>query len=271
MRIIILLPADHLYANLVVKEIIMKSKGNSILVGESATIIQNLSFLQSIKKYIKVCGFYYFFVQSLKQILFKLGKFFNQWVFFNEDEQSLFFCYKRLIGKFDFKIAKVIAINNLKNEEIIKDFKPDLIISIFFREILNEKILKIPQKGCINIHPSLLPDYRGVSPIFWALSRSEKRTGVTVHFMDREIDKGFIISQGEIAVRNNDSEHRIFLECAKKGASFLLEALQILECGTGQAIESNIAGGRYFSLPTRVAVRDFKKKGFSFFKLQDFF
>ena len=86
-----------------------------------------------------------------------------------------------------------------KTYDIIKKLSPDIIIVSSFNQIIPKPIISIPKLGVINIHPSLLPKYRGATPTVWALMNGEKETGVTIHFIeDERIDNGNIITQSRL-------------------------------------------------------------------------
>jgi methionyl-tRNA formyltransferase len=93
---------------------------------------------------------------------------------------------------------------------IMKELKPDLVISVQFRQVLSRDILNLPSLGCVNLHPSLLPKYRGRAPINWAIINGEKKTGVTLHYMDDKPDTGDIIAQKEVHIRDDDTVYTLY-------------------------------------------------------------
>ena len=126
-------------------------------------------------------------------------------------------------------------------------------------------MLNLP-KLAVNLHPSFLPDYRGISPVFWALANHEKKAGVTLHQMSEQIDAGRIINQQEIIIAEKETEHSLYLKCSQVGGRLLREF--ILKFGPVD-FKDNREEGRYFSLPTRAAVSNFKKNGQKFFTLRE--
>ncbi len=100
-------------------------------------------------------------------------------------------------------IQEKISFEELRH--LITDSETDLMIAHAFMRILPKEILILPKYGVINIHPSLLPKYRGPSPTFWVLRNREKITGLTCHYMDEGIDTGDIIYQTEIPVKPDDT------------------------------------------------------------------
>ncbi|BAC24306.1 b2255 [Wigglesworthia glossinidia endosymbiont of Glossina brevipalpis] len=101
-------------------------------------------------------------------------------------------------------------INNLKWIDYLSKLKPDIIFSFYYRKILSEDILKIPKLGSFNLHGSLLPKYRGCSPLNWVLINGEKTTGVTLHRMTKKIDHGSILSQYSIKIEEKDTSKSLY-------------------------------------------------------------
>ncbi len=269
MRIILLLPSNHIYANFMVKEIIKRSNRYIAMIIESDSLIPERSFWYSIKKYITTAGFKYFFIQAIKQISFTIGKFIARYLLIIQNDKNLFYSYKKIAARYNIPVIKVDDINGPLIMDTIKGAKPDLIISVYFRQILKEQILQLPEKGCLNIHPALLPFYRGVSPIFWALANGEQNVGVTIHFINKEIDQGDIIIQRTIPIKREDTEHRLFLKCSAIAIPMLLESIKRIENYPFVRIKQE-KDGSYFSLPTKDAVRAFKRRGHKVLKIKDF-
>lgn len=126
--------------------------------------------------------------------------------------------------------AKETALKNsidVLEPKNFKDFdtKFDLAILIAYGKILPEKILAIPKFGFINIHPSLLPKYRGPTPVQSAILEGEEKTGVTIILLDKEIDHGSILAQKEVLMDDNDNHLSLNEKLALTGAEVLLEIL----------------------------------------------
>ncbi len=121
---------------------------------------------------------------------------------------------------------------NFKDEktyDIIKKLSPEIIIVSSFNQIIPKPIISIPKLGVINIHPSLLPKYRGATPTVWALLNGEKETGVTAHFIeDEKIDCGRIIKQGKLRIEPSDTDGTLRLKLARLSGVVLNEALNLL-------------------------------------------
>lgn len=121
------------------------------------------------------------------------------------------------------------------NEEFIneiKDLNPDLICVVAYGKIIPEEILNIPRLGCINVHPSLLPKYRGSAPIQWAVINGEKETGVTTMYMDKGMDTGDMILKRKVTIRDDETTGELWDRLSIIGAELLIETIKKIEDGT---------------------------------------
>lgn len=110
--------------------------------------------------------------------------------------------------------------------ELLKGMKPDVIVVVAYGQILPEEILNIPKYGCINVHGSLLPKYRGAAPIQWAIINGEKTTGVTTMYMDKGMDSGDMILKKEIDIEDDDTYGTLYEKLKKLGGKLILETLE---------------------------------------------
>lgn len=109
----------------------------------------------------------------------------------------------------------------------LKEWDPEVIVVVAFGQILKSKVLEFPPLGCINVHGSLLPKYRGAAPIHWAVIRGEKTTGITTMFMDTGLDTGDIILQEELAIGPLETTGELHDRLAVLGAEVLLSTLRL--------------------------------------------
>ena len=136
----------------------------------------------------------------------------------------------------EYALAKNLEIlqpDKLKeNTEIIKkikDMNPDVICVVAYGKILPKEILEIPRYGSINVHPSLLPKYRGSAPIQWAILNGDKKTGVTTMYLNEEMDAGDIILQKEVEIEENETSGELWNRLSKIGAELLVKTLEEIE------------------------------------------
>jgi len=115
---------------------------------------------------------------------------------------------------------------------ILKENAPDLIVVVAYGQILPEEILSLPKYGCINVHGSLLPEYRGAAPMQWCLLNGEKKTGVTTMMMDKGLDTGDMLVKSEIEIGENETFAELHDRLALCGAETLLKTIEKLKNGT---------------------------------------
>ena len=129
-----------------------------------------------------------------------------------------------------------------KNEEFInqiKDLNPDVICVVAYGKILPKEILDIPRLGCINVHGSLLPKYRGAAPIQWAVLNGDKTTGVTTMYMDVGMDTGDMILKQEVDIGENETTGELWDRLSKIGGELLVETLKQIENRTAPRVKQS--------------------------------
>lgn len=139
----------------------------------------------------------------------------------------------------EFAISKNIPVYQpekvRKNTEFIEqiaELKPDVICVVAYGKILPKEILDIPRLGCINVHGSLLPKYRGAAPIQWAVLNGDKTTGITTMYMGEGMDTGDMILKQEIEIGNDETTGELWNRLSKIGGELLVKTLELVENGT---------------------------------------
>ncbi len=133
--------------------------------------------------------------------------------------------------------TKIYQPQNLKKEnfeEILLSEKPDLIAVVAYGRILPEYVLNFPKYGCVNVHSSLLPKYRGAAPMQWAVINGEKTTGVTTMLMNKGLDTGDMLMKESIDIEINDTFETIHDKLAPIGAKLLVATIERLADGTAK-------------------------------------
>lgn len=129
--------------------------------------------------------------------------------------------------------------------DILKTLRPDVIVVIAFGQILSKEILELPKHGCINVHASLLPKYRGAAPIQWAVINGDKKSGVTTMYMAEGLDTGDIIDTSEIVLDEKETGGSLFDKLADLGGKLILNTLDKLETGTATRTRQDDARSTY--------------------------
>lgn len=127
--------------------------------------------------------------------------------------------------------------DNVEFVNEIKKLSPDIICVVAYGKILPNEILEIPKYGTINVHPSLLPKYRGSAPIQWAIINGDKQTGVTTMYLNSQMDSGDIILQEKVRIESSETAGELWDRLSKIGASLLVETLKQIENGKSPRIK----------------------------------
>ena len=139
----------------------------------------------------------------------------------------------------EFAVEKCLKIyqpekvkNNIEFIDEIKSLNPDVICVVAYGKILPEEILNIPKLGCINVHGSLLPKYRGAAPIQWAILNGDKETGVTTMYMDKGMDTGDMILKEKVTIGEDETTGELWDRLSKIGGELLVKTLEQIEART---------------------------------------
>lgn len=144
--------------------------------------------------------------------------------------------------------------------ELVRQMQPDVIVVVAYGKILPKDILEYPKYGCINIHGSLLPRYRGAAPIQWSVINGEKETGVTAMLMDEGLDTGDMLLKRTVAIGENETAGELFDRLKDVGAQALVETLVQLEAGNCQRTPQDDSQSCYACmLDKKLACIDFSK------------
>ena len=190
----------------------------------------------------------------------------------------IYYTIKYIVSKFNIRnsldyvlnknnIAKIVlakSINHKQSVKLLKDYKPDLLISILGNQIFKNEIINLAPNGCINLHTALLPKYRGLMPTFWVMKNDEKYTGVSVFYVDEGIDTGPILVQKRVEIGDRTQEELI-KHTKMLGMEAIIEAINKISSGNLKTLKNNDSDMTYYSFPKRDDVAIFKNKNKRFF------
>ncbi len=134
---------------------------------------------------------------------------------------------------------------------IIKDLSPDIIIVVSYGKILPKEILDYPALGCVNIHGSLLPKYRGAAPVQWAVINGDRETGVTSMYMDVGLDTGDMLLTKKTEIGEYETSGQLYERMGELGAELLIETLDTIEKGAAVRIKQDDALATYAPMLTK--------------------
>ena len=165
---------------------------------------------------------------------------------------------KRVSALFGIKYQNISNINSDEFVSSVSNFEPDVFVS-FQHQIIREPLLSLKSTRFINCHPSLLPEYRGVKPIFWAMLNRESEFGVSVHEMNAAIDTGKILSQKKVMLRSDWSLFQNYIAAYDVASDVTIQAIENIDSSIDLVeVDSDY---KYYHMPTAVDVELFQKRG----------
>ena len=135
--------------------------------------------------------------------------------------------------------------------QVLKELAPDIMVVVAFGQILSEEILNIPKYGCINVHGSLLPEYRGAAPIQWSIIHGREYGGVTTMYMAKGLDSGDMILKAQEKIRDDDTYGSLYDRLSVIGADLLIKTLELIESGEAPRTPQNEAEATAAPMITR--------------------
>lgn len=255
MRIILLTQDEPFYLaeniEYLIKNLPEKSTIEAIVLFKVSPFGKKESFLKKARKTYTIFGLSFFLYYTFKYGMAK----------FKKSKKVPYILKKHNIPQ----IRLTQSVNHEESLKMISDYRPDLLISIAGNQIFKKKLLHLAPEGCLNLHTSLLPEYRGLMPSFWVLKNKEHHTGVSVFFVDEKIDNGPILIQKTIKIEENMTHRQLIRRSKKEGMKAIIAAIRKIQSGNYELIENNEEEKSYFSFPTREDVKLFYKNGKKFF------
>jgi methionyl-tRNA formyltransferase len=148
---------------------------------------------------------------------------------------------KSYLGSRAIPVLTPEKVNTPESLAALNQLKPDLLVVIAYGQLLRPALLSIPPRGCINVHGSLLPKYRGAAPIQWALARGERVTGVTTMHVNEQLDAGDMILKHEMLIDAGDTGGSLHDKLAAAGAELLSATLDLVRSGTASRLPQDEA------------------------------
>jgi len=153
---------------------------------------------------------------------------------------------EEITGKYGITFFVTADVNSSQVAARIMAIGPDLVITVHLRKILNTDILKPAKKGAINIHPSLLPKYRGLSPQHQAIMHGDAESGVSVHFIEEKVDTGDIVLQRRFSIDEGDYILQVQAKMLAIYKTIVVDAVALIEKGGLEPVKQDLSGVSYF-------------------------
>ena len=143
---------------------------------------------------------------------------------------------KQVALEHDIPVYQPTTLRDGEAARIIRELAPELCVVVAYGRILPPEVLAIPPKGCINLHVSLLPKYRGAAPVQWAVLNGDAETGVSIMYLDEGLDTGDILKVAPVQIGPEETSGELFERITAQGAETLLEAIDEIAAGTARAV-----------------------------------
>ena len=253
LKVVIMTQQDRFYIPKNIQKIIDNSEVLEIVNVECKSSLQN-----KVSDFIKWFGIFQVgkmgIVTVLRILEGKIDKLFNY-----KFRQGL--CGVDYVAKKNNIKYKVIHDSN--SEEFykeVKELKPDVVLSFSAPQVIKEPLLSCPKYGILNVHGSLLPDYRGCMPSFWYIFNEEEYGGATVHYMSAKIDDGDIVAQDKVYIGDCKSMFKLMEKTKRVGGDMMVKAIKDIETDSLERRPNVASEGRYFTWPTAEQGKEFRAK-----------
>lgn len=262
------MPKLHAGAELILNRL-LKHKDLNV----TAIVRSNISpFRKSYWKYaaygVRKMGVFYGIVFFLTVYLHVFGLFLAGILYWNRKRKWL--STEKLAKTNHIPLFEVDKINSTESKKMMKDLAPDVMITLSFDQILKKDVLEIPKLAALNLHPGVLPKYKGIFPEFWKIYNKEKYSGVTVHYLAEKVDAGDILAQVRFPIKKTDTKWSLAIRSAKAGEKILTDVLLKIKNGVKIKPIKNLGLSKYYSMPSKEQLDDFYNRGKSLFSIRDF-
>jgi len=168
---------------------------------------------------------------------------------------------REIKARYGIPVAGSKDVNDAETIALIQSWAPDLVISIYLNQLIKRELIHLPRVGCLNIHPALLPRYRGLFPYFWAMANGDQETGVTLHWVDEKFDTGDILLQKALPIASGDTMTALQYKSAQVGAEMLVRGVELIAQGDPPHIAQDNRQATYYSWPRPADQRRFRQRG----------
>ena len=269
MRIVILAPKLHAGAELAFNKLFKRKNLNIVGVVRSDISPMSKKYWKYFLYGVRRAGIFYGVLIGLMAYLHVIGVAIAGLLWWRR--KRVWRTFNELKKKHKLDVFETDDINSEKSIKKIKSWKPDVLVTLYFDQILKKEVIKIPKMAALNMHPGILPGYKGVWPEFWKLKNKEKFGGVTIHHLNEKIDAGEIVAQIKYPIKKGDTKFGLALKSAKHGSGLLIQTLKRLKKGEKLKPLKKKGKAKYYTLPTGKQLKEFFAKGKKLFSFKEVF
>lgn len=173
-----------------------------------------------------------------------------------------FYSIDQVCRHFGVEVIRTTDLNSREFLDEARRISPDLIVSVAAPQIFRTELVNLPKQGCINIHNSRLPKYRGMLPNFWQMYNGERLLGATVHRINDALDDGPILAQHEVAAISGETLDSVICRTKRQGAQLMRTVIERIRDGQITELPNVKDEATYYTFPTKEITRDFRKRGY---------
>ena len=255
MRILVITEEDEFYLPLSIDHLLKNCRGEILEVVCARNPLLP-SKLKAARTFYDAFGFFPVFSQGMK---LAKAKFLN--VFDRLNFSGRYFSVKRVCQAHGIRYSYCDNVNAADFLDHCRKLNIDLIASVSPTQIFKEDLINLPRHGCINVHTATLPKYRGLYPTYWAMACGEKTVGISVHYIEKEIDTGGILLQDEVEIPSGTTLDNMLTKTKLRGAELLVESIKKNDSNRAESFYAE-GKGTYFSFPTPESYKKFKRLGY---------
>ena len=256
MRIVIL-TYESLYSNLITERLLVEFPGQVVGIVRSDCLVYGQSLPGGLLHLLKRTGLRFVGRKALELFQSRATALAFRLIGRDPKVHSL----RDMRTRYNVEVVGSVDVNNAETFQRLKDWQPDLILSIYLNQLIKADVINLPAEGTLNIHPALLPRHRGLFPYFWVITNGETETGVTVHWVDEKFDTGDLLLQEKIQVTSDDTITSLSYQSAILGAEMLVKAVNLIEAGSPPHIPQDNSQASYHSWPKPADQRRFREQG----------
>ncbi|NOZ26040.1 MAG: hypothetical protein GXO94_08140 [Nitrospirae bacterium] len=256
MRIVFLSPDEPFYLPEFYRYVIEHlSPDHDIRVIMVPPVYKNTTKFDLVMRYARTFGLKEAAVLSWRVLRFKAMD-----LLFGGNGRS-FYSMKAVFKRYGIPYLYEVDVNSKRNLDRLRAWGTDLVISISCPQIFKKELIGLPPKGCLNLHGSILPDYRGVMPSFWVLANNEREAGSTLFFVNEKIDAGDVLVQRRFPVLADDTLESFIRRSKRIGAEMVVEGVEKIARNDFETYSLDMSRGNYYGWPEREDVKRFLVNG----------
>jgi len=259
MRIVVLLPKLHAGAELALNQLMARDDLEIVGIVRSDISPFRKKYWKYVKYGVRRAGVFYGLVIAIAAYVPVIGWALASLLIWKRRGRWL--SVDALIKRHELKVHDTENINRPETVEVLRNWEPDVFVTVYFDQILKKPVLEIPKIASLNMHPGLLPKYRGLWPEFWKLHNEEKYAGVTIHYINEEIDAGEVVGQIRYPIEKGETKFGLLMKSAQKGTHLLIRTLAKMKKGVPLKTLRLKGEAQYYSLPTKLHFDQFYARG----------